>query len=138
MNIPSGSSDSNNVKLVAERYPWISMIATSQDRARYGYTTGLYYICMYGYIDTSAQLVVSETNYNYRYDAVDDMLYTLRLENSSYIYYRYTTTEFTMRTNINLELEAFGINNSTAPPLIYYKVCPSQTASNCYLDAAEA
>ena len=67
------------------------MIATSKDRARYGYSQGLYYICLYGYIDTSAQIVISETNYNYRYDAVDDMLYTVRIENASYVYYRYTT-----------------------------------------------
>lgn len=44
------------------------------------------------------------------------MLYTLRLENGGYVYYRYTTSDFNLRTNINLKLQAFNLTNNTNPP----------------------
>lgn len=81
---------------------------------------------------------MSENNYNYRYDAVDDMLYTSRLESAGYAYYRYTTADLNLRTNINVKVEASSVTNSTLVPRIFYKVCSSQTPSDCYLEVPEA
>ena len=73
------------------------------------------------------RLLINEANYNNRFDAVNDMLYTYNIESNGYTYFRYTTSNFASRTTINIQLNAFNLNFTAKnePAKIYYKVCSS-------------
>jgi hypothetical protein len=73
---------------------WRSVIVSSEDRARYGQVTGVYYVCIFALTDTSLKLTVEEANYNFRFDAIDSMLYTYNIEVGGFVYFRYTTANF--------------------------------------------
>jgi hypothetical protein len=67
-------------------------------------------VCIFAFTDTSLKLLINEANYNYRFDAIDNMLYTYNIEANGYMYFRYTTSNFASRTTINIQLNAANLN----------------------------
>lgn len=75
---------------------------TESDKNRYGYTTGLYEICTYGYGDNSFSMLIAEDIPGSRYDANDARMMTLNIESKSYAYFRYTNDALAQKCTLNL------------------------------------
>lgn len=75
--IPSGPYDPNEVYLKAARAPQMQLILTAADRARFGFKTGLYEVCLFGLQDSTVGLTPIEDATGGRYTAKDSVVYTI-------------------------------------------------------------
>jgi hypothetical protein len=60
-DVPAAITDAN-VRFISDIDYWRGIIVSSKDRARYGQTTGLYYVCIFAFTDTSLKLTIVEAN----------------------------------------------------------------------------
>lgn len=83
--IPSGVADPNNL-LVAKRSTQMQLILTAGDRLKYGFTTGLYEICIFGYKDASSVAITpTEVITSGQYVANDGVTYTVNIPSTKAI-----------------------------------------------------
>ena len=113
---------------------------TAADRVRFGTTTGLYEVCIFGFEDSSVAITPSEVNSGGRYSAQDGTTYTVNVPSKSSLYFTYTQQFLNQKANITIRVNGLSLNTTAnqLPPRVFYKVCPSDNPVNCFLTAAEA
>jgi hypothetical protein len=67
----------------------MQIILTAADRVRFGYTQGLYEICIYGYLDSTVALAPTEVNSGGRYTANDGVINTVNIPGLTGLYFTY-------------------------------------------------
>ena len=159
--MPGGPS-SDRVKMMATVGAKSSIILTSSDRARYGYGTGTYYLCVYAFTPFSAKLSTYEkyecdTNaddlqvcrgYQKRYDSTDRQVMTMNVNaaylNSAnntvagYVYFRYTNSLLNQRGKIRAIVTEQGQLNDATNLTMYYRVCDEEDYAACTLSPTSA
>lgn len=117
----------------------MQIIMSSADRVRYGFTQGLYEVCIYGYLDSTVALTPTEVNTGGRYSANDGMVHTFNVPGLTGLYFTYTNKLLTQAQQISVNLTGLNLNTTAnqAPPRVYYKVCSSNLVSQCALTPQE-
>lgn len=117
------------------------MILSIDDRAYYGYRTGIYFLCFYAQTPFSALLSANEAAMEGRFDYIDGQVLTRNMAPNSSTYGRYANSAFSRPGTISIfaeYLEVAGLPADQEPPAIFYKVCAEQNVTRCALTAAEA
>jgi hypothetical protein len=138
--IPAGPYETADVYLRASRAPQMQLILTAADRARLGFRTGLYEVCIFGLQDSTVGLTPREENTGGRYTASDSVVYTLPVySRRTQSYFVYSPPQSTQKSNMTLRLEGLNANltSGQAPPRVFYRICESDQASECTLNASE-
>jgi hypothetical protein len=109
----------------------MQIILSSADRVRYGYTQGLYEVCIYGYLDSSVSLTPTEVNTGGRYTANDGMVHTFNIPRFTGYFFTYTNKLLTQAQQISVNLTGLNLNMTInqAPPRVFYKICSSNLVS---------
>lgn len=109
----------------------MQIIISSADRVRYGYTQGLYEVCLYGYLDSTVALTPTEVNTGGRYSAIDGMVHTFNVPGQTGLYFTYTNKLLTQAQQISVNLTGLNLNLTIkqAPPRVFYKICSSNLVS---------
>ena len=118
-----------------------AVILSIDDRAYYGYRTGIYFLCFYAQTPFSALLSANEAAMNDRFDYIDGQVLTRNMAPNSYSYGRYTNSAFSRTGTISVYAEYLEVADLPAgqePPAIFYKICAEQNATRCALTDAEA
>ena len=118
----------------------MQLILTAGDRLKYGFTTGLYEICIFGYKDTSSVAITpTEVITSGQYVADDGVTYTVNIPSTKAVQFLYTQLFLAQKANITIRVDGLTINSTITlyPPLVYYKVCASENPVNCFLQPAE-
>ena len=68
----------------------LELILTAADRSRFGATTGLYEVCIFGILDSSVAITPREVNSGGRYTAADSIVYTVNIPSNNGVYFTYT------------------------------------------------
>jgi hypothetical protein len=121
--------------------PYRAIVLSVEDRAYFGYRTGIYYLCFYAQTPYSALISANEAAMQDRFDYADDQVLTRNLAPRASSYGRYANSAFTTSGTISVYaeyLEVEGLPAGQEPPAIYYKICQEKNATKCALTAAEA
>ncbi len=124
----------------AARAPQMQLILTASDRARYGFKTGLYEVCLFGLQDSTVSLTPIEEATGGRYTAENGVVYTINVPaRRTATYFRFTQEFLAQKANITVKVEGLSANLTAgqAPPRIFYRVCGFTTAWDCSLNASE-
>lgn len=132
------SRTSSSVVMVAENTPAKTMILTLADRQQWGVVSGLYYICVDAYEDTSFNILIQETTPTNLYTLADSNLINMRVQNSSNTSFIYSNQDLAYPCTLRVRLKSFNQVNNEQPPKIFFKVCSQSQASQCSLSASEA
>ena len=114
--------------LRASRAPQMQLILTAADRARLGFRTGLYEICIFGLQDSTVGLTPREENTGGRYTASDSVVYTLPVySRRTQSYFVYSPPQSSQKSNMTLRVEGLNANltSGQAPPRVFYRLCES-------------
>ena len=117
----------------------MQIIMTPADRLRFGYTQGLYQVCIYGNMDSSVAITPTEVNTGGRYTALDGTVHTIDIKSKSAFYFTYTNKFLTLASNISVRVEGLTLNTTSNqnPPRAFYKICSSNQVAQCVLSASE-
>lgn len=122
---PTDPTDTNIV-IRAAPGPYRAIVLSVEDRAYFGYRTGIYYLCFYAQTPFSALLAANEAAMQERFDFADGQVLTRNLAPRASSYGRYANSAFTTTGTINVfaeYLEVEGLPAGQEPPAIYYKMC---------------
>lgn len=66
------------------------IIITSEDKDRFDLSSSQYYLCFWGYADSSVQIVANEGKFEKYYTAYEDVQYQFTIEAGSEVYFNFT------------------------------------------------
>lgn len=137
--VPSGPNDLDNVIVKATRSDSMQLILTAAERARLGFKTGLYEICIYGYQDSSVAITPTEINGANRFELSDGQQITTSIQRRSSMSFVYTQMFLAQRSNITVSMLGLSLNATTnqQPPRVFYKICSSELIQNCMMTPSE-
>lgn len=89
----------------------MQLILTAADRARFGFKTGLYEVCLFGLEDSTVGLTPIEDSTGGRYTAKDSVVYTISVPaRKTTTYFTFTQAFLAQRANITVRVEGLSAN----------------------------
>ncbi len=95
--IPDGPDDESNT-LVAEIEQGSIMIISGVDRQAYGYGTGQYYLCFYGYEPSSLKILITEATFENVMDLQDNIMMNFNVIFEEASVFQYSNNDLAQRS----------------------------------------